>query len=195
MNSKQVNNKPSGEPLSLPEPDPENITVLTRNLPNEPILPWNHYDSPWRDGEPENPEALENSEQADESSDNQSATEPESAEKPELSETAAQLDKLYTEALATVPESLLEDTLESSETAAELATVPESLSEDTIESSETAVATSGAVVDKSAENLPTAVATENSKTPVVVDKSAEHPPTAVTTETSVTPSEELKQLG
>ncbi len=190
MNSKQVNNKPSGEPLSLPEPDPENITVLTRNLPNEPILPWNHYDSPWRDGEPENPEALENSEQADESSDNQSATEPESAEKPELSETAAQLDKLYTEALATVPESLLEDTLESSETAAELATVPESLSEDTIESSETA-----AVVDKSAENPPTAVATENSVTPVVVDKSAENPPTAVATETSVTPSEELKQLG
>ncbi|EGJ33409.1 hypothetical protein LYNGBM3L_34710, partial [Moorena producens 3L] len=141
MNSKQVNNKPSGEPLSLPEPDPENITVLTRNLPNEPILPWNHYDSPWREGEPENPEASENSEQADESSDNQSATEPESAEKPELSETAAQLDKLYTEELA------------------ELATVPESLSEDTLESSETA-----AVVDKSADNPPTAVATETSET-------------------------------
>ncbi|OLT58108.1 hypothetical protein [Moorena bouillonii] len=168
MNSKQVNNKTSGEPLSLPEPDPENITVLTRNLPNEPILPWNHYDSPWRDGEPENPEVSENSEQADESSDNQSATEPESAEKPELSETAAQLDKLYTEELATVPESLSKDTLESSETAA--------------------------VVDKSADHPPTAVATETSETPVV-DKSVDHPPTAVATETSETPSEELKQLG
>ena len=174
MNSKQVNKKPSqvnkkpsGEPLSLPEPDPENITVLTRNLPNKPILPWNHYDSPWDEGEPENPEVSENSEQADESSDNQSATEPESAEKPELSETAAQLDKLYTEELATVPESLSEDT-SLSETAAELATVPESLSQDTIESSETAA---------------------------VVDKSADNPPTAVATETSETPSEELKQLG
>ncbi|NEO02111.1 MAG: hypothetical protein F6J94_14435 [Moorea sp. SIO1F2] len=168
MNSKQVNKKPSGEPLSLPEPDPENITVLTRNLPNKPILPWNHYDSPWRDGEPENPEASENSEQADESSDNQSATEPESAEKPELSETAAQLDKLYTEELATVPESLSEDTLESSET--------------------------GAVVDESPDNPPTAVATETLETPVV-DKSPVNPPTAVATETSETPSEELKQLG
>ncbi|NJL82285.1 MAG: hypothetical protein HC890_03785 [Chloroflexaceae bacterium] len=32
--------------VHLPEPDPENITVLTQNLPNTPILPWNQYDSP-----------------------------------------------------------------------------------------------------------------------------------------------------
>lgn len=43
----------SGEGLSLPEPDPDNITVLTRNLPNKPILPWNHYDSPWQEAEAE----------------------------------------------------------------------------------------------------------------------------------------------
>lgn len=33
--------------IRLPEPDVKNITVLTENLPNEPILPWHHYDSPW----------------------------------------------------------------------------------------------------------------------------------------------------
>lgn len=33
--------------IKLPEPDLRNITVLTRKLPNNPILPWNHYDSPW----------------------------------------------------------------------------------------------------------------------------------------------------
>jgi len=27
--------------------DLDNITVLTRKLPNRPILPWNHFDSPW----------------------------------------------------------------------------------------------------------------------------------------------------
>lgn len=32
--------------VKLPKPDLKNITVLTRNLPNNPILPWNHYDSP-----------------------------------------------------------------------------------------------------------------------------------------------------
>lgn len=35
--------------VRLPEPDTENITVLTRELPNEPILPWHRYDSPWLD--------------------------------------------------------------------------------------------------------------------------------------------------
>lgn len=34
--------------LALPEPDAENITVLTNKLPNKPILPWNRYDSPWK---------------------------------------------------------------------------------------------------------------------------------------------------
>jgi len=39
--------------IRLPEPDVKNITVLTENLPNEPVLPWHRYDSPWlaRDGE------------------------------------------------------------------------------------------------------------------------------------------------
>ena len=38
---------------ALPEPDPENITVLTKKLPNKPILPWNRYDSPWESSEEE----------------------------------------------------------------------------------------------------------------------------------------------
>jgi hypothetical protein len=37
--------------ISLPKPDAQNITVLTRELPNDPILPWHHYDSPWLDAE------------------------------------------------------------------------------------------------------------------------------------------------
>ena len=32
----------------LPQPDPDNMTVLTDRLPNTPILPWSHYDSPWK---------------------------------------------------------------------------------------------------------------------------------------------------
>ena len=35
------------KPIHLPRPDAENITVLTRELPNEPILPWHRFDSPW----------------------------------------------------------------------------------------------------------------------------------------------------
>jgi hypothetical protein len=45
--------------IQLPEPDSDNITVLTDKLPNKPILPWNHYDSPWH--ESENKENLEES--------------------------------------------------------------------------------------------------------------------------------------
>jgi hypothetical protein len=37
--------------LKLPKPDLQNITVLTRKLPNTPILPWNHYDSPGLEAE------------------------------------------------------------------------------------------------------------------------------------------------
>lgn len=37
--------------IKLPKPDLRNITVLTRKLPNIPILPWNHYDSPWLEQE------------------------------------------------------------------------------------------------------------------------------------------------
>ena len=33
--------------VTLPKPDTNNITVLTESLPNEPILPWHHFDSPW----------------------------------------------------------------------------------------------------------------------------------------------------
>jgi hypothetical protein len=43
----------SAERVKLPKPDMKNITVLTRNLPNNPILPWNHYDSPWLEAEGE----------------------------------------------------------------------------------------------------------------------------------------------
>jgi hypothetical protein len=41
--------------VALPEPDVSNITVLTESLPNEPVLPWHHFDSPWleRDAAPE----------------------------------------------------------------------------------------------------------------------------------------------
>lgn len=56
MNDKPVNTMLSGEHLTLPEPDPDNITVLTRNLPNKPILPWSHYDSPWQEAEDEKTE-------------------------------------------------------------------------------------------------------------------------------------------
>lgn len=56
MDSKPVDTIGSGEHLTLPEPDPDNITVLTRNLPNTPILPWNHYDSPWSEPEAETTE-------------------------------------------------------------------------------------------------------------------------------------------
>jgi hypothetical protein len=41
------------EEFALPKPDPDNITVLTHKLPDKPILPWNRYDSPWREGEGE----------------------------------------------------------------------------------------------------------------------------------------------
>lgn len=52
MNSKQ-GNKASEQRISLPKPDVENITVLTKNLPNEPVLPWHRFDSPWLEREPE----------------------------------------------------------------------------------------------------------------------------------------------
>ncbi len=37
--------------VALPKPDTNNITVLTESLPNEPILPWHHFDSPWLEKE------------------------------------------------------------------------------------------------------------------------------------------------
>lgn len=41
--------------ITLPEPDENNITVLTKKLPNKPILPWNRYDSPWEEPEKSEP--------------------------------------------------------------------------------------------------------------------------------------------
>lgn len=61
MRSHDLNSSDSTQELRLPEPDPANITVLTKNLPNNPILPWNHFDSPWLEpeGETLEPEASE----------------------------------------------------------------------------------------------------------------------------------------
>ncbi|BFM40763.1 hypothetical protein [Synechocystis sp. LKSZ1] len=41
----------NNSPIRLPAPDLDNITVLTEELPNAPILPWHHYDSPWLETE------------------------------------------------------------------------------------------------------------------------------------------------
>jgi len=47
-NSNAIPDVDGSEPkVKLPEPDLDNITVLTENLPNKPILPWNRYDSDW----------------------------------------------------------------------------------------------------------------------------------------------------
>jgi hypothetical protein len=56
----------STERVRLPKPDLKNITVLTRNLPNNPILPWNHYDSPWLEPEIEEDPQQEAEEEATE---------------------------------------------------------------------------------------------------------------------------------
>jgi len=67
MSSKQqVQTNSSEEGLKLPEPDPENITVLTDNLPNKPILPWHHYDSPWSEAQAEHPEQSETAQEVEE---------------------------------------------------------------------------------------------------------------------------------
>jgi hypothetical protein len=52
--------------IELPQPDAENITVLTDKLPNKPILPWNRYDSPWEEAESE-PDATADSQPTEES--------------------------------------------------------------------------------------------------------------------------------
>lgn len=47
-NDNQTSDLNTDEPkFKLPDPDLDNITVLTENLPNKPILPWNRYDSDW----------------------------------------------------------------------------------------------------------------------------------------------------
>lgn len=56
------------ENLCIPEPDKENITVLSSELPNSPILPWHHFDSPWIDEDAESAEAADDVSDAEESS-------------------------------------------------------------------------------------------------------------------------------
>jgi len=52
MTSNRAEQATGKKVIRLPKPDAENITVLTRELPNAPILPWQHYDSPWiKDGD------------------------------------------------------------------------------------------------------------------------------------------------
>jgi hypothetical protein len=50
--------------IRLPEPDVKNITVLTENLPNEPVLPWHRFDSPWLERQESNGESLDDVEQS-----------------------------------------------------------------------------------------------------------------------------------
>lgn len=57
MNSNTADSPLPEKRVQLPEPDMENITVLTRELPNEPILPWHRYDSPWLESEDSSEEA------------------------------------------------------------------------------------------------------------------------------------------
>jgi len=47
MADESDNARVAGKRICLPDPDRDNITVLTSKLPNAPILPWHHYDSPW----------------------------------------------------------------------------------------------------------------------------------------------------
>lgn len=51
MNSNDMESPSPEKRVQLPDPDVDNITVLTRELPNAPILPWHHYDSPWLESE------------------------------------------------------------------------------------------------------------------------------------------------
>lgn len=48
-NQEKDANQEEGEGIKLPDPDMENVTVLTENLPNNPIIPWHRYDSPWEE--------------------------------------------------------------------------------------------------------------------------------------------------
>ncbi|NCO76622.1 MAG: hypothetical protein GW795_14560 [Cyanobacteria bacterium] len=46
--------------VTIPDPDLDNITVLTNNLPNKPILPWNRYDSDWDENVNQNTDTKNN---------------------------------------------------------------------------------------------------------------------------------------
>jgi len=118
MNSKQVDDKPSGEQLSLPEPDRDNITVLTNNLPNKPILPWHHYDSPWRNGEEEELNESETEQPTEELCEEQLAETAELSEEEllELADTEQPTEELCEEQLAATVELSKEELLELADT-------------------------------------------------------------------------------
>ena len=59
MEADQISEASLDKQISLPEPDPDNITVLTKELPNEPILPWHRFDSPWLEGDEKGKEGEE----------------------------------------------------------------------------------------------------------------------------------------
>ena len=61
--------------VALPEPDVSNITVLTESLPNEPVLPWHHFDSPWLERDEAATSAESDSEAAPEGSTDSEPTE------------------------------------------------------------------------------------------------------------------------
>jgi hypothetical protein len=97
--------------VQLPEPDMENITVLTRELPNDPILPWHHYDSPWIEPDIEPDAAEQNG--AEENGTAEDAEEPQdgiaSAGIAEISEAEAEISTAETgdrEADAAVTETM-----------------------------------------------------------------------------------------
>jgi len=78
--SKSICSGGSADRVVLPQPDLKNITALTRNLPNNPILPWNHYDSPWSPEESnEQAEEAKSSEQTETEIETEDRTEAEIA--------------------------------------------------------------------------------------------------------------------
>lgn len=112
MNTNQANTTPSGGHLTLPGPDPDNITVLTRNLPNKPILPWIHYDSPWREDSAEHEDESQNTDNFNESSAPQAVTtaeqEPAETETTDKSESIDRVNELSCDRLTNLAESVEE---------------------------------------------------------------------------------------
>lgn len=136
MNSQELDNNHSGKRLNLPEPDPDNITVLTRNLPNKPILPWHHYDSPWSEAHEEN---LEGSDMADTSeADGESEVISTETSAPNEAENPEQLDNDELDnKIKTVSANGIEPTQKlSDEASKEESNLEQSLSTDDIEESQ-----------------------------------------------------------
>ncbi|MBD2058826.1 hypothetical protein H6F88_22960 [Oculatella sp. FACHB-28] len=107
MEAKPTDSSVLEKRIRLPEPDMSNITVLTRQLPNEPILPWHRYDSPWLNPESESLDASEA--EADQAA---NQTEDDSASM-ELEEHQA----VESEGDAVLPDSSLTDTASPTDTA------------------------------------------------------------------------------